>query len=434
MSIPLDRLYHFINDTAGNIYGDLVIIYRFWPHGSKNINDLNNLYAESDWVDKITSPIVWCNDQEPLDYKFYKTHLRQYSSTHNSVSTLLNSLGLLQPITNLNYLKNMFEKALLLHSETRSSDLEKYQDDDELIPVYYWSHGIISQDWFRYAKYEKFQKDIKKTFLIYNRAWSGTREYRLFFSDLLIKHGLIDQCQTNCNPIDPELNVHYSQHKFNNPQWQPTNILEKFLQPTTADSNSSADFNTNDYNSTNIEVVLETLFDDGRLHLTEKSLRPIACNQPFILAATHGSLDYLRSYGFKTFDSVWNESYDQIIDPEDRLTAIACLMHEISMWDEETKKNKLVQAQEIADYNQQWFFSTDFFNLLVNELKTNLELAFDKLNNCNNYQRWIDRWTYFLSLPEVNEYLKTNQTHTPSADTIDFVMKLAKHKLTQNNS
>ena len=41
MSIPLDRLYHYIESIAKEIRGDDVLIYRFFPHGSKNINDLN---------------------------------------------------------------------------------------------------------------------------------------------------------------------------------------------------------------------------------------------------------------------------------------------------------------------------------------------------------------------------------------------------------
>jgi hypothetical protein len=87
-----------------------------------------------------------------------------------------------------------------------------------------------------------------------------------------------------------------------------------------------------DYEATDIEVVLETLFDDSRLHLTEKSLRPIAVAQPFILAGTHGSLEYLRSYGFKTFGDVWDESYDLVEDPAERLIQIAELMKYISTW------------------------------------------------------------------------------------------------------
>jgi len=430
MNIPLDRLYHFIDNIASEIYGDCVVIYRFWPHGSKNIDNLVQLLDDySSWYSQIRFPAIWCNDQEPLDYEFYSKHVKIFNS---SWSSILKSVNLYRPPKNLNYFRNMFEKNILLHSEKRSNNLEKYQANNELIPVYYWSHAIIARDWFRYAEHEIFQKCTKKTFLIYNRAWSGTREYRLRFSDLLIERGLIDQCQTSCNPVDPELNIHYANHEFNNPTWRPTNVLENFLLPTNADATSSADFNTTDYETTDIEVVLETLFDNDRLHLTEKSLRPIACGQPFILAGTHGSLEYLRGYGFKTFDSIWDESYDLIEDPEKRLTAIVDLMQQIATWDELTKKNKLIQAQEIADYNQQWFFSQNFFALIIDELKTNLKLAFEELDRCNNFKRWIDRWTHLLSYPEIVEFLNTNQSpYEPNKNIIDQLMSIAQNKLVE---
>jgi hypothetical protein len=431
MNIPLDRLYHFINNVANEIYGNCVIIYRFWPHGSKNINNLNTLYTfESVWYEKIISPFVWCNDQEPLNYEFYSKQIRD----HNDYpwKSILKSLNLYSPPKNLNHNTNMFEKNLLLHSEKRSSNLKKYQLDNELIPVYYWSHAVLARDWFRYAEHETFQKCAKKTFLIYNRAWSGTREYRLRFSDLLIDRGLINQCQTNNNPIDPELNIHYNNHEFNNPKWQPTNILENFLLHTTADATSSADFNTTDYETTDIEVVLETLFDDDRLHLTEKSLRPIACGQPFILGGTYKSLEYLRSYGFKTFDAVWDESYDQIEDPEERLTAIVNLMQQISTWDKPTKKNKLMQAQKIAEYNRQWFFSQNFFDLVINELKTNLKLAFEELEQCNNYKPWYSWWQKQITHPEIIKFLNTNTDLIfPTLDTVNQALLVSQNKLAE---
>ena len=76
--------------------------------------------------------------------------------------------------------------------------------------------------------------------------------------------------------------------------------------------------------------MLETLFDDTRWHLTEKSLRPSACGKPFMLAATAGSLQYLRSYGFKTFSGLIDESYDLIVEPHLRLQSIAQEMQRIS--------------------------------------------------------------------------------------------------------
>ena len=432
MNIPLDRLYHYIENIAQKICGDRIIIYRFWPHGSKNIQNLTLLnHSSKPWQDNIIFPIIWCNDQEPLDHEFYRVNLHDH---HNSVwTTILKSINMLQQIKNLNFIPlGYWEKGLLLHSEKRSNNLEKYQLDNELISVYYWSHAIIARDWFRYAEHIKQQKNISKKFLIYNRAWSGTREYRLKFLDLLLQLGLDHTCLTSVNPVEPELGIHYKLHKFKNPVWSPTTVLEDFFPISTAQSHYSADFDMDDYNSTDIEVVLETLFDDSRLHLTEKSLRPVACAQPFILAGTHGSLEYLRSYGFKTFGHIWDERYDLVEDPEERLIKIVALMQSIANWTSEQRANKLAQAQVIANYNRQHFFSKDFFDLIINELKTNLKLAFNELELCNNYQPWITRWKKLMTYPEIVEFLNTNQD--PDLITkkdIDSLMELAQNKLAE---
>jgi hypothetical protein len=177
---------------------------------------------------------------------------------------------------------------VLLHSEQRSSELASYQQDG-FVTVYYWSHAIIARDWFRFAQHVEQQKQVSKTFLIYNRAWAGTREYRLKFAELLIDYDLIDDCATTVNAVDPESGVHYAHHAFVNPAWRPTKVLENYFAENQTNSNRSADFEIQDYENTDIEVVLETLFDDTRWHLTEKILRPIACGQPFILAAAPGS-------------------------------------------------------------------------------------------------------------------------------------------------
>jgi len=439
MNIPLDRLYHYIRDIAQEIYGDRIVIYRFWPHGSKNINNLNNLneggkesLGNNEWVKKAIFPSLWCNDQEPLDYDFYKTNIRIWSTP---LADVLKSINQHTQPKNLNYdQNNIFEKNLLLHSEQRSSNLEKYQHYTNLIPVYYWSHAVIARDWFRYAEHVAPQKNVSKTFLIYNRAWSNTREYRLRFAELLIHLNLQEHCKTSINSIEPELGIHYDSHQFKNSVWRPQTVLENFFPTSTAHSNYSADFDIEDYNDTDIEIVLETLFDDSRLHLTEKSLRPIACAQPFILAGTHGSLSYLRNYGFKTFGDVWNESYDLVEDPAERLMQIAELMKYISTWLPHQRERNMAQARAIAEYNKKRFFSQEFFDLVVDELKTNLSTAFDKLKLCNNYINWIARWEKLLTYSKIVEYLSANQhTNSPNTNEINFIMELAKSKLAEKN-
>ena len=406
MSVPLDRLYHFIEKIAIKNYGAPVIIYRFWPNGSKNIEDLNPLKSSANsWYECVVRPGVWCHDQEPLDYDFFQAQTRHLDFPWND---LIRSLAIPVWRQNLMYYCTVFSKNLLVHSEQRSKNLEKYAT--ESFPVYYWSHALIARDWFRYAEHEDFTKDVSKEFLIYNRAWSGTREYRLRFSDLLIEHQLIDHCLTFCSPTED--GKHYETHVFQNPVWRPRHVLENYFPPSQVKACASADFITEDYRSTAVEIVLETLFDDDRLHLTEKSLRPIACRQPFILVATHGSLQYLRNYGFKTFDSVWDETYDMIEDPYQRMQAIIRTMREITAWSDVQRRDNVQLMAQIADHNHKHFFSEGFSNQVIDELDTNMTKAFDQIKQDPGFDKWLDRWQYLLQFPQIRDFVDVNQDTT----------------------
>jgi hypothetical protein len=405
MSIPLDRLYHYIEDVAKDVYGD-VIIYRFWPHGSKKIDNLSPIKYNG-WMKSVTTPQVFCNDQEPLHWELYNDRVSDGSQW---VALLLKNL--VKPkFNNFRKLINLYDKAVVLHSEQQSSQCEQYQKNNFVL-AYYWSHAVIARDWFRFAQHVRQKKSVKKMFLVYNRAWAGTREYRLKFLELLINTQLEKHCKTTVVAIEPELNQHYSQYRFKNPMWQPKVLLENYFPPNSTTSHYSADFDLTDYENTNIEVVLETLFDDDRLHLTEKTLRPIACGQPFILSATAGSLEYLRRYGFKTFNSIWSEEYDLIQDPVLRLNSIVELMSKIANWDATTCQFKLAQAQEIAEYNKQYFFSQEFSSLIDNELRKNLFNALVEVEKTNTSQNWIKRRQELSTVDEIRKILTGSAPHT----------------------
>jgi hypothetical protein len=429
MSIPLDRLYHYILSIINETYGDDVIIYRFWPHGSKNLDNLEPL-SKHTWAQASMFPQVYCNDQEPLQYDFYQNQATNFPvNCNNQWRLLLKSINHNTPTSrNLNKQSGIFEKSILLHSEKRSADVEKYQQ--KYLPTYYWSHAVIALDWFRYAQHIKQRKQANKTFLIYNRAWAGTREYRLKFLDLLLELNLENYCHTGVNPVDPELGMHYKTYQFKNPAWQPTNVLENFFPINTAPGHYSADFEITDYESADIEVVLETLFDDQRLHLTEKSLRPIACGQPFVLVATHGSLEYLRSYGFKTFEHIWDESYDNVENPEQRLAEIANLMRTIADWTPEQRISKLAEAQAVVEHNRQWFFSKEFFSLVINELTDNLKHAFCQLESIEHYELWLKQCNKILSTSKLVEFIDNNQNEDfPTRAQVELTINHVVNKL-----
>ena len=196
MSIPLDRLYHFIENIAKEI-NDNIIIYRFYPYGSKKLEDLVELCGPNTWQTKVLGSSIWCYDQEPLNYELY-----QHRGGTSKFADLLRSVGI-TPTSGLPVFYTIYGKGYLLHSEKRSEDVIKYQNS-QVIPIYYWSHALIALDWFRFAQHIKQKKQIKNIFLIYSRAWSGTREYRLKFAELLIGLNLQTHCKTSVNPIEPE--------------------------------------------------------------------------------------------------------------------------------------------------------------------------------------------------------------------------------------
>ena len=388
MSVPLDRLYNFLHDVCN--HRDL-IIYRFFPHGSRKITDLTQLATTTvpnfEFMLFFGKKIVFFHDQEPLNFDLYSSYdidqLQHHPMMSSEIIESRRDLALrVMPEMNLRWAAGLHVwryPILLIHSEKRSKELARYKDI-KFFGVYWWCHALIARDWFRYAEHDHTldQTSHKKEFLIYNRAWSGTREYRLKFIELLILNNLADHCMTWFSPIDDQ---HYTMHTFKNPDLHITNYsLENYFSPSQIDSTASADYCAVDYQQTSIEVVLETLFDDARLHLTEKTLRPIACGHPFILLATHRSLEYLRSYGFETFSPWIDETYDTIEDPAQRLKAVVQEMQRIANLSEDKKTVLYAGLKDIAIRNKKLFFSDAWQQSIVDEYKTNFDQALKQLN------------------------------------------------------
>lgn len=391
MTVPLDRLYHYLGDVVNH---DL-LIYRWLPHGSRKLEDLDQLmtYSESHWYH---SPIVIFHDQEPLDYDFYSQdqihhQAQKFFETQQPImlkDSVLNYLAQqhFRGVTGL--VVNNYDLTMLVHSEQHSVEVQQFEQAG-FVPVYYWGHALIAQDWFRYAEHDPNlafdPAKIQQDFLIYNRAWSGTREYRLCFAEQVLANRLEQYCNIS---FDPEDGKHYSTHQFVNHDFQIAQYnLHTVLRPNTHDSTASADYCSEDYAAAGIEVVLETLFDDSRWHLTEKTLRPIACGRPFLLMATAGSLKYLQQYGFETFGKLIDETYDQIVNPRQRLQAVIAEMTRIAALPQESKTQLFVAMNTIALRNQQRFFN-GLHDQVINEYKNNIDHAMSTMQqHCTGRHR-----------------------------------------------
>jgi hypothetical protein len=312
---------------------------------------------------------------------------------------------------------SVYDRTLILHSEKNSNEVLKYQSN-ELVPVYLWSHAIIARDWFRYAEIDPLlkNKSITKDFLVYNRAWSGVREYRLRFTELIVNYDLAEKCKMSFS--DTDQNYHYQSHQFKNPTLSISRFdLEDFFENNLTPSSASADYAGEDYQTCGIEIVLETLFDDTRWHLTEKILRPIACGQPFILVSTPGSLAYLQSYGFQTFENIIDEDYDNIQDPAQRLVAIVDLMKSIATMPGAQKEIMYKKMQEVCEHNHKRFFSKEFQQQVILEYQQNLNQGITEMNNYTTgikfqyleskyHPQWRPSWATLAQYERTKELLK----------------------------
>ena len=121
-------------------------------------------------------------------------------------------------------------------------------------------------------------------------------------------------------------------------------------------------------NTSFLHVVNETLFYERKQHLTEKIFKPIVLMQPFVLTAPPGCLNYLKSYGFKTFDQWWDESYDTIEDDEQRLNAVANIVNDICKLTVKQLEDLQKEMSAVLLHNRRFFYE-QFGDICYKELQ-----------------------------------------------------------------
>jgi hypothetical protein len=108
-----------------------------------------------------------------------------------------------------------------------------------------------------------------------------------------------------------------------------------------------------------LQVITETVYHYPGIWITEKSFKPILSKRPFVIAGPTGSLEYLRSLGVKTFSDYWDESYDNMQDPEQRLLAIVDVIEWVCSQSIDDLRNLCVSMSDVLQFNFQFY--VDYF-------------------------------------------------------------------------
>jgi hypothetical protein len=117
-----------------------------------------------------------------------------------------------------------------------------------------------------------------------------------------------------------------------------------------------------------IYVPTETIYFGRRLHITEKTFKAIALEMPFVLMATAGSLEYMRSYGFRTFADVFDESYDSETDDIKRVEQVVQLLKDLDNMSTAERQQIHRACLPAVEHNYAHFYNGGLTNVLWKEL------------------------------------------------------------------
>lgn len=203
----------------------------------------------------------------------------------------------------------------------------------------------------------------KKLFLNFNRRYS---DHRLLFFMNVIKKNLLDKFYISMSADQPESHRSFIDNVQYLSQRMPSfNITNEEIQSANSKLPLVLDVANFDfypmepsevsvetlYENSLINIASETFFFDNFIHITEKTYKPIAFMQPFILVGAAKSLQHIKDMGFKTFDKFWNEAYDLEIDNEKRMKMIFDIVDTISTWTEAEQIKFSQDVKEIVEYN-----------------------------------------------------------------------------------
>jgi hypothetical protein len=207
-----------------------------------------------------------------------------------------------------------------------------------------------------------------KHFLCYNRQ---PRNHRYIVVSQLLKHW--EKAYISFPPLDYNKHIQVS--------WRPAGIpslsadLQRLdaVRPLVVDQ---TDFEFNHalthvawpYRDSYISLTNETVFTQAEgVFLSEKTYRPIANLQPFLLIGSAGSLRHLRAMGFRTFAPFIDERYDEEADHERRMLLLLAEIDRL--------------AALPLDVIHEWYIS------IVPDLLHNKQVLLDTPDSCGELAR-----------------------------------------------
>lgn len=338
-------------------------------------------YDQEPILDKLSDPYL---DYFNIPYTDIAKNRKQYPELYNNI---LEGNELDDYIA---WYTKFVKKPFVLVTSEKSIIQKQMSEKYGFENLYYFYHGFAALDWFRGYQALNHDKEIvreyDKDFITYNRLIKQDRSYRIYLVSLLKEYDLLDKGFVSFGVTDAisdwrdevsDPKTRLSEQQKDSIERNLTDITRLTIDNASVLGSASADIPREQ--DAFWHVVTETVFYHSKMHLTEKIFKPIVNKQPFMLLAAPDNLAYLKSYGFKTFDSVIDEDYDICQDNQERINKVVSQLHWYANLSPSDKTDVQEHLKPIIEHNFNHFYG-EFRHIIAEELITNTKSLFNDIN------------------------------------------------------
>lgn len=252
---------------------------------------------------------------------FERTYLGRLPDKYCNEYEFINSLG------------------ILFHQYMPNQGLERYFDNMSYLDAYLW---------YESSNLSQLTVDYKKEFdfKFFCPNFKDKIHRRILASHLYAIHK--DISIISYYNKDQDYSRNYTAKELD---FYQNKLLELKIPLYPNDKEIQTEDMHSNYQNAFCSIVTETFYDSQFANFSEKTLDPMLCHRPFILAAPPLTLDLLRKLGFKTFEKWWDESYDTEHDHRKRIKKIKNQIDKIANLSYNECKIMLNEMKEVLQHN-----------------------------------------------------------------------------------
>ena len=243
----------------------------------------------------------------------------------------------------------------------------------------YFQHNLKSNDVSQILNYE----EKKYHFLSFNQY---PHHHRVKIISEIHKNNIIDKFLISYNPkfYDTLGGVRYDYEN----QLKDLGYIDDYKLFISLEE-KKVDFETNfkisgygfedirPYKESAMSLISDTIFFKPQGFVSEKVFKPIMYLQPFLVAGPPHYLKDIRDMGFKTFNGLIDESYDEELDDKVRLEKVIGEIIRLSNLPIEELKDKLRESEETLIYNQMKLLSFDYEKSEIDSVKAIIKEGYE---------------------------------------------------------